>query len=203
MSAQISGAEPADPGIESGTRARTRRAILDAAVEVLGQRPAASLGEVADTAGVGRSTLHRYFPDRAALVEAIFTDTIAVMTITIEEAALDQGSAREALSRLVPAFFEVGSQMTFLFNELREEQWENPALERSQWPVGALIARGQASGEFDTDLDLEWIIRLIWHLMPAGWEAVDEGVLRKHEAIAALVRTLEKILWVPAGPDAP
>ena len=43
---------------------RTRRSLLDAAVFVLSKDSSASLSEVATTAGVGRTTLHRYFPTR-------------------------------------------------------------------------------------------------------------------------------------------
>lgn len=185
---------------DSGPRARTRRAILDAAIEVFGARPSASLGEVADAAGVGRSTLHRYFPDRSALVSALFDDTVEAMRRGFDEAALDQGTPTEALTRLVHAFFELGPRMMFLFSELGEEQWDDKALERTQWPVGALFARGQAQGDFDPDFDIEWIIRILWHLMPAGWEVVNEGVMRKHEAIANLVKTMQNCLRVPPRP---
>jgi AcrR family transcriptional regulator len=61
---------------ESGTRARTRRAILDAAVVLLAGDPTASLGDVAAAAGVGRTTVHRYFPERSDLLAAISTDVL-------------------------------------------------------------------------------------------------------------------------------
>lgn len=173
---------------------------MDAAIEVLGSRPSASLGEVADAAGVGRSTVHRYFPDRSALVAAMFDDTIEAMQRGFDEAALDQGTPVEALRRLVHAFFEFGPRMMFLFSELAEDQWNNEALERTQWPVGALFARGQAQGHFDPELSIDWIIRVLWHLMSAGWEAVNEGALRKHEAIANLIRTMENCLRVSSDP---
>jgi AcrR family transcriptional regulator len=180
----------------TGPRARTRRAILDAAIDVFAKRPSASLGDVADAAGVGRSTLHRYFPDRTALVDALFDDTIEAMQHSFDEAALDQGTPTEALRRLVRAFFELGPQLTFLFSELGDEQWDNQALERAQWPVAALFVRGQAQGDFDPEFSIEWIIRVLWHLMPAGWEAIEEGEMRKHEAIANLTRTMENCLRV-------
>jgi TetR/AcrR family transcriptional repressor of lfrA len=44
---------------EGGPRSRTRKAILDAAMAVLGEDPGASLGDNAAAAQVGRSTLHR------------------------------------------------------------------------------------------------------------------------------------------------
>ena len=45
-------------------RDRTRAALLSAAIDVLTDNTAASMGEIAKAAGVARSTLNRYFPDR-------------------------------------------------------------------------------------------------------------------------------------------
>ena len=59
---------------ETGTRGRTRKAILDAAIRVLAADPSASLGQIADAADVGRTTLHRYFPDRAELLAAVMQE---------------------------------------------------------------------------------------------------------------------------------
>lgn len=129
----------------------------------------------------------------------MFDDTVEAMQRGFDEAALDQGTPTEALRRLVHAFFELGPRMMFLFSELGDEQWDNKALERAQWPVGALFARGKAQGEFDPEFSVEWIIRILWHLMPAGWEAVNEGAMHKHEAIAHLIRTIENCLRVPPG----
>ena len=56
---------------ESATRTRTRQAILAAAVTVFARDPSAALGEVAAAAGVGRTTLHRYFPERSDLLSAL------------------------------------------------------------------------------------------------------------------------------------
>lgn len=178
--------------IESGTRARTRRAILDAAVVVFARNRAASLSEVADAAGVGRSTLHRYFPERTVLVDALLEDAVEATRRAFDEAALDQGTPSDALDRLVHAHYDLGPRMNFLFTELPEDSWDgNDALEAAHWPVGALFARGQRDGVFDPDLSIEWIIRALWHLMSAGWEAVAEGAMAKHEVIGNIVGTLE------------
>ncbi|MBQ1052796.1 TetR family transcriptional regulator, partial [Micromonospora sp. C51] len=56
---------------ETGSRARTRQAILQAAIEVLSRNPAASLGEIATAAQVGRTTLHRYFAERSDLLAGV------------------------------------------------------------------------------------------------------------------------------------
>jgi AcrR family transcriptional regulator len=61
----------AEPGIERGPKARTRRLMLDTATRLMqaGQTP--SVTEVAEAAGVSRATAYRYFPSQAALVHAV------------------------------------------------------------------------------------------------------------------------------------
>jgi AcrR family transcriptional regulator len=75
-----------EPGAapESGTRARARRPILDVGVQVLSQQSGASLAEVADAAGVGRTTMHRFFPERADLLVGIGTDLLERIAVATE-----------------------------------------------------------------------------------------------------------------------
>ncbi len=53
----------------------SRQRILDAALTLAGSR-GVTMGEIAATAGVGRSTLYRHFPTRQALDDAL--DTIVL-----------------------------------------------------------------------------------------------------------------------------
>ena len=57
--------------VTSGVKNRTRQAIIDAAIDLLAANPACSLGDIAAAAQVGRTTLHRYFAERADLLAAV------------------------------------------------------------------------------------------------------------------------------------
>ena len=50
---------------------RNRDQILDAAASLLARRPDASIGEIAEQAGLGRATVYRHFPDVAAIHHAL------------------------------------------------------------------------------------------------------------------------------------
>ncbi|UJA19086.1 SpoIIE family protein phosphatase [Thermoleophilia bacterium SCSIO 60948] len=50
---------------------KNRRRIIDAAARLLAESPDATLTEIASAAGVARSTLHRHFPSRDALVAEV------------------------------------------------------------------------------------------------------------------------------------
>ncbi|QXE35671.1 TetR/AcrR family transcriptional regulator [Streptomyces sp. GMY02] len=68
--------------------ARRNRALLtEAAREVFAEQGLdAPLDEIARRAGVGNATLYRHFPDRGALVEAVFHDTLAATARAGEQA---------------------------------------------------------------------------------------------------------------------
>ncbi|WP_103501314.1 MULTISPECIES: TetR/AcrR family transcriptional regulator [Streptomyces] len=179
------------PSGATGTTARTRRAILDAAATCYAADLAAPLSDIARAADVGRSTLHRYFPDRAALIRALVADTVEATKACFAEAELDRGTAAEALARLVPAVFELSPRLAFLFSDTSGDVlWDDSEWEAAHAPVGALHHRGLAEGYFAPEITVDWFVRTLWYLVDAGWEAVREGALPKYEAIALVTRTM-------------
>jgi AcrR family transcriptional regulator len=193
--------------VESGSRSRTRRAILDAAVVVFTQRRTASLADVAAEASVARSTLHRYFADRAELVHALAEDVLGDVERVMTEAALDQGSPREALQRLTSGYFGLGPRIFFLFNEPSFNDPEPDERVRAFFsrldevgkPVEALIERGHREGVFAESLTVGWITRMLWWMVYIGWEAVDEGDLPRLAAPATILQTIEHGILRPPG----
>ena len=85
-----------DNGATSGPRGRTRRAIIDAAISVLAANPAAPLGDIAEAAGVGRSTLHRHFSERGDLMRAVALHVHEVSTAAITAGRSPNGASRVA-----------------------------------------------------------------------------------------------------------
>ena len=83
---------------ESATRARTREAIIHAAVTVLVHRPEASLAEIALAAQVSRSTLHRHFADRAELERAAVAHSVEAIVRATVDAEPGQGEPLAALA---------------------------------------------------------------------------------------------------------
>jgi AcrR family transcriptional regulator len=78
--------------------------ILAAAGTVIGRHGAeASLEEIARQAGVGSTTLHRHFPTRQALLEAVFRSRVEILCAKARELAgeLDPGPALVAWVRAV------------------------------------------------------------------------------------------------------
>jgi AcrR family transcriptional regulator len=187
---------PADS--ESGARGRTRRAILGAAASVLARDRAATLADIADAADVGRSTLHRYFPDRQVLVDAVVEDSLGALGQAVEEAALHQGPPLEAMRRLVAAMVDVGDRLLFLFGDpqvLEGREASGPSGRR----VTDLIERGQVQGVFDPEVGAEWIEHVLWALVYTAAEEVSTGRLPRHGVTATVVRTLENGIRTAQG----
>ena len=74
-------------------------------------------GEVAAAAGVGRTTLHRYFAERSDLLSALAVHVLEQVAAATERAAPTHGPAPEALGRICREYFELGDVLTVLFNE--------------------------------------------------------------------------------------
>ncbi|MEV7805619.1 TetR/AcrR family transcriptional regulator [Microbispora sp. NPDC088329] len=178
---------------ESRVRARTRRAILTAAASLLARNRAATLAEIAEAADVGRTSLHRYFPDRETLINAVVRDSASVISRAVRDARLDDGDPVEAMRRLVAVMLDVGDHLLFLFSDpgvrATFESLGEPAAGAD--PVADLIERGRAQGAFDPQVSGAWIQGVFWALLYAGCDAVHKGRVPRHQALHSVLRSLE------------
>lgn len=178
---------------ESGTRSRTRRAILDAAATLLSTTPAASLGDVAAAAGVGRTTVHRYFAERSDLLAAVGTDILDAIEAATGRARLDDGPVPAALERLCQEYFELGDRIALLYEMPQLMHWydwerETPA-DRA---VLHAVERGQAEGTVDAGVDADWVQNVLWALLYSAWQQTRFYGTPKHTALGLCLHTLRK-----------
>jgi TetR/AcrR family transcriptional regulator, repressor for lfrA len=176
---------------ERGSRARTRQAIIAAAIEVLSGNPSASLGEIATAADVGRTTLHRYFPERSDLLKAITEETYARLNEATLRARLDDGTGAEALGRLCAEYFDLGSLLSLVFTEpnlVDTTAWDQS--ECGDVAFTALIERGHRDGTIDASLPTSWVQYVLWSQLYAAWSYVNEAGASRHETLRLLERTV-------------
>jgi AcrR family transcriptional regulator len=98
-------------------------------MQVLGRRPDAPLSEIASAAEVGRTTLHRYYPDRASLVDAISGEAAVRISAALQRAGLTEGDAREALLRASRELFDLGPVLSLVFGPLLSDRPECGAIQ--------------------------------------------------------------------------
>jgi AcrR family transcriptional regulator len=152
---------------------RSIEAIRTAARAVLGDRPDASMEDIATAAGVTRQTVYAHFASRDALIASLIEVAGAETVDAIDAARLDSLPPVDALRRyldvgwqlirrypflLVPALARTppGNEATHLAGTARLEQ---------------LIRRGQHAGDFDRALPADWLAAAVIGL---GHTAADE-----------------------------
>jgi AcrR family transcriptional regulator len=176
----------------SCVQARTRAAILHATASVLAANRLATLPEIANAAGVGRTTLHRYFADRETLIYEATLDSIRVLLETANEAAVDQGPAFEAMRRVIAALVSVGDRVLFLFGDPAVLRDIPPSEHPNEELLINLIKRGQGEGVFDPDLNATWVRHALYGLVLQGCEEASIGELPRHAVAPLIIRTFER-----------
>ena len=184
-----------DGTTDTPTQRRTRNAILMAAAAVLSQNPAASLGEIADAAGVARSTLHRYFPERSDLIERLRAYSEEEIARAAREARLDQGAAVDALVRLCYEYFDRWNVITWLYLNTQRPEQDQCGVEDDLGPnLTDLIARGHDDGTIDPTLPNGWIQQMLWALLYSAWEYIHSGGASRHETLDLTLSTLRRLV---------
>jgi AcrR family transcriptional regulator len=192
---------------QSATRQRPLRAdaersvasILDAAIDALSSDPETSMSAIASRAGVVRATVYVHFPTRETLIAAITDRAMTETSEAIKAAAPDHGEPREALARLLAASWRVLGRyhaLVAINSRLGPEH-----LQALHGPVVGLVRpllkRGQASGAFNPELPIEWMLSVVLELVHAASREVSAGKLSGAEAERALIATVTGALAAP------
>ncbi len=109
MSATLSPLAPPASGRVQARRARTRRAVLDSAWRLASGSglDALSLREIAANVGMRAPSLYSYFPNKAAILDALFVDGYRALDARIAEVAEAlpaKASPRQRLAQLLRAW---------------------------------------------------------------------------------------------------
>ncbi len=164
---------------------RNRRALIDAAIEVFGERGLeATVSEIAQRAGVGQGTAFRHFPTKEHLIAATVADLLDRITERAVE-LLDEPDPRVALREMM----HTGSALMISNHGFKDATANSPVLEDPQVQAGhqrllqvtgQLLSRAQAAGLVRADVTPEDIPLLLCAIsatdvprrdgQPALWE---------------------------------
>lgn len=169
---------------------RAARPLLDIAATVLVSDPAASLAEVAEAAGIGRTTLHKHYSTRDDLLRAVGHRAIdlweqavgAVATVTGDDAGL-----RDLIAAMIPN----GPQLAFL--------WRTPAFDhddeiQARWRAAearclAVLKQAQDRGMLSAVAADWWLLQTFYALIYTAAESVQAGRLAPRDAPALVLST--------------
>ncbi len=154
-----------------------REQVLHTAAALLSRKSTSTMDEVAKAAGIGRATLHRHFAGREALVRALEDLGIREFEAALDGARLDEGTADDALRRLIAATEPSAGLLAFLVteNQLFEGEEINEGWSRLDARVSALFRRGQEEGDFRIDLTPAWLTEALYGLIGSCAWAVQDG----------------------------
>jgi len=172
---------------------QVRTAVLEATIAALETRGGddLSMADLAQAAGISLRTLYRYFPDRAALLQAAGERLYAELGVEFEIAAPEDiaASFREASRRL-----SARPKLVRALVRSRAGQVARSGV-RSQRVEAIRAALQPLAGEADPEL-ARGVAAVITHLCSAAaWVAVaDESGLGDAEAQAAVGRAIDVLV---------
>jgi AcrR family transcriptional regulator len=165
---------------------RNRDALLVAAAALFAEQgPDVALELVAARAGVGIGTLYRNFPDREALVEAVYRTEVRVLCDAAEQLLaehppdvalaewMDRFVTYAAAKRGMASALQALNAKTGLYSETREQ---------ITGAIGTLLRAGNDAGSLRTDVEPEDVLRAMGCIWNVGdgedWRAQAETLIR-------------------------
>lgn len=176
----------------SVTREAKLNAILDAATELLIEKPTASLNEIADYAGIGIATLHRYVESRDQLMLQLGLRAVQVVGETMSRIPLDEENNENYIPALVEALIPLGDKIYFLAHDtsLMYSKEMEKAENKLKEPVRQTIQSLQSKGYLRQDMSSEWMLNVLYWLLFITWQQVQEGHVAKKSAASLILETM-------------
>ena len=159
---------------------RNRQRLLDAAVELFAELgDQASLEQIAARAGVGIGTLYRHFPDRQALLAAVYQDAFEELDAKAQ-ALLDHPEPFDALAQwlganLVHSRSDQALAASVIIDLLDRPESQPSPCEAMRATGTALLQRAIDAGEVRDDVTIDDLSRLVSAIALASDRAPEGG----------------------------
>ncbi|MEU7473530.1 helix-turn-helix domain-containing protein [Streptomyces sp. NPDC044984] len=145
---------------------RSVRAILEAAERVLAEEPGASMEQIAAAAGVARTTIHRRFANRQALIEALASSAARQLARAVDDGRPDTAPPLVAMHRITANVLQVKSAWAFALELAADPDSEAAALHQDiARRCIAVLKRAQDDKLIDEAADLDWVRRVYYALI--------------------------------------
>ncbi|MFG2310721.1 TetR/AcrR family transcriptional regulator [Streptomyces sp. NPDC048566] len=167
--------------MRADARRNRGRLVAEARTVFAEHGTAAPLEEVARRAGVGIGTLYRHFPNRHALLSAVFEEAVGDL-LDRSRALLEAPEPCTALVDWLRAIVTHASEYRGLARALMSAARDDAShLARCSGPMreagGALLARAQRAGSVRADVSIGDLLQLTNAIALAAEETPDDGLL--------------------------
>jgi TetR/AcrR family transcriptional regulator, mexCD-oprJ operon repressor len=174
----------------AGALSAEDRRLLAALALALVDKPRATLQELSQAVGVSKATLYRHSRTREDLIGRLTQHASSCLQRALVGARLNEGSAREALTRFVQAQLEHREMAAFLVYHWQPEssQSEHGASSCDAY-LGALdsfILRGQREGVFRIDISAQAQAEALVALLTGLVDAERRGRVARASVAAAV-----------------
>ncbi len=155
--------------------------------------PSATMQELAIAVGSSRSTLHRRFPRRDDLIEAIASQALSAL----ERVWAEQHSegwftdpavdAVDTLTGYVTDLIELGPQLLYIVRASALLPAIPPELAAMDAELEDAMRRGQRAGALDPALPAVWLAESLHALVYTAWDQVAAGRLAARDAARSVI----------------
>ena len=157
--------------------------------------PSATMQDLAVAVGSSRSTLHRRFPRRDDLIEAIASQALSsfkrMWAAQQSERWFSDGTvdAATTLTGYVTDLIELGPQLLYIVRASALLPETAPELMAMDAELEDAMRRGQRTGALDPALPAVWLAESLHALVFAAWEQVAVGRLAPRDATRSVITT--------------
>ncbi|MEV6429113.1 helix-turn-helix domain-containing protein [Nocardia sp. NPDC051463] len=140
---------------------RTVRAILDAAERVLSDNPNATLEQIAEAAGVARTTVHRRFANREDLVRTMAVTAWRRMNAAVDAARPQTAPPLVALHQATANVIQIKYGASYALDRIDVTDPEVAGIQAEVFAkCDTAFARAQTEGIIAPEADLTWVRRV-------------------------------------------
>jgi AcrR family transcriptional regulator len=164
--------------------------ILDAAAEVLVQRPNATLQSIANAAGISRTTIFNRYSTREELLEALGTHAFQRIGAVMQRIPGPETEDFTAvLLDVTEGLMPLGPHSAFLRmspvgDNLLDAQWQEAVA-----PLAILFVAAQARGQLRSQIPIRWLVSSYVSLLFGAWDEIAVGELGPMQAARLVVET--------------
>lgn len=172
---------------------KSQTAILSAGMELLSSNPEATLSDIAQHAGVGRTTLYRLYETKEQLIKAVAIkclETFNEATAHIEDKAK---SGLDAFHLMFKAILPLSTELEFLMKlgDIGENDPDLVAIyDKQHDEIVELVEYAKAEGSIDKKIPTLWIANLVEGLFYSSWLTRNANIMTNDELAKLAFQTL-------------